>query len=173
MNTEVQLKDVVDSLTLKLWQEGGAEVPLENRIMIPFQGQRYIADERRDGVDETVQNSRKVDVHYDNGGTYSNRISQSTSIQGVAINPEIDVAALCAGGKRNDYVAKRFTQKRGMLIKSATLTGTEGIPLTSSEVNNESVASDSVDLATVRRQLANLDNLTKSWNERNAVSTLE
>jgi len=91
---------------------------------------------------------------------------------------------LLKGGKTNDYVPRRFTEKRGLTIKAATMYNTSPVlakTLASSRsfgkisrsFSGGSRGNDSLDLATVREQIHQLDLLTKSWKQRPTLSVTE
>lgn len=172
MRDEVdRLNSVIDSMTTKLWQDGELEIPLERRILVPFQGSRSVKsimsegrDESEVGHDENKQNSLE---HNDSDiGLHSSKIKLAAPFARIGNDPNIDVAALCVGGKSQDYVPRRFATKRGRHIKSATLL--DEIPRPSLERgNSRSTAS----FATVRRQMSQLDQLTKTWTSGADISS--
>lgn len=158
MRDEVdRLNNLIDSMTTKLWQDGEVQLPLERRIIIPFQGTGKTSlpekdlwsegrDESETGHDEGKKESspnKTVEV-----------VSRGNETKLTRFDPNIDVAALCVGGKPKNYVPRRFATKRGDEIKSAIWDD--------SSISNDTRTS--VTLATVRRQMNQLDQLTKSWN---------
>ena len=180
-----RLNAVIDSLTTQLWQEGAVEVPLESRIIVPFQGLATMSDRH----DTSSISGSDTERHKERRDTLDSRRSYeegqlSVPFTSVEVSPEVDLATLLKGGKTNDYAPRRFTEKRGLTIKSATMYRTSPVvakTLASSgsfgkisrSFSGASSGGDSLDLATFREQIHQLDILTKSWNERPSVSVTE
>ena len=180
-----RLNAVIDSLTTQLWQEGAVEVPLESRIIVPFQGSAPMSD-RHDTSSISGSDTQK---HEERRDTLDSRRSheegqRSVPFTSVEVSPEVDLATLLKGGKTNDYVPRRFTEKRGLTIKAATMHSTSPVVAKNSASSRSfgkisrsfsggSRGSESIDLATVREQINQLDLLTKSWKQRPSVSVTE
>ena len=169
-NEADRLNRVIDSLTTQLWQEGAVQLPLESRIIVPFQGSlqsnyriENIIDRSDDHQNIEVRDTRDTERN-DNEARYL------TPLISVELSRKFNLDALLKGGKSNDYVPRRFAEKRGRTIQSATTSSyvTKVSSLRSfgripRSFSGDSRDSDSLDLITVREQINQLDLLTKSW----------
>ena len=164
-NEVERLNGVVDSLTTKFWQNGEAAIPMESRIIVPFQGSgvvtnRKVETQSRDEsevVDNEIKTKAKILTAHDVNNRSREMNDKTTRTPIVQKDQGADLAVICAGGKAKDFVPRRFTTKRGRLIKSATFKDSLPSPDTTNSQRSNA------DLATVRRQLTQLEALTKSW----------
>jgi len=192
---ETRLNSIIDSFTTQLWQEGDGKVPLESRIVVPFQGIRPASaassalgplcgvvgrsGEHRDELDTGMYANETLNTR--KNGAHRNDTKPMSTRGGMDPNTNTNDANMYIGGKNNEYVPKRFTSKRGRLIKSATLRptvekGGNGISSNSglSGISGSNTGlSDGIDLATVIAQINNLDALAKSWTKCRDMPTME
>lgn len=194
LRDEIEEKtNVIESLVTKIWQEGNAEVPIQSRITVPFQGSKV---EERNDVSSTNRNRAEVRDEF-TAKKKDFKSQSSLPLTTVEIGEaEEDMSPYITGGKSNEYKPIRFSPKRGHEVKSAispiSAPELDGIVNNSSKsvisnplvtpsiidsiqreqlsvpslVMSSSSMSDSVDLATIREQLRQLDVLTKTWKEK-------
>jgi len=180
-----RLNAVIDSLTTQLWQEGAVEVPLESRIIVPFQGLAPMPDRHNNSSISGSDTQRKEEGRDTQDSRRSHaEYKRSAPLTSVDVSPEVDLATLLKGGKDNDYIPRRFTEKRGRTIKAATMHSASPVVAKNSASSRSfgkisrsfsggSRGSDSIDLATVREQINQLDVLTKSWRQRTSALETE
>lgn len=194
LREEIEEKaNVIESLVTKIWQEGNAEVPIQSRITVPFQGSKV--EERNDGPSISRNRTEIRDEFTAKKKDFKSQSSLPLTTVEVG-EAEEDMSPYTTGGKSNDYEPIRFSPKRGQEVKSAispiSAPELDGIVNNSSKsiisnylvtpsvfdsiqreqlsvpslVMSSSSMSESVDLATIREQLRELDILTKTWKEK-------
>ena len=176
-----RLNQVIESLTTQLWQEGAVKIPLESRIIVPFQGSFSSNDRIHKHLINEKYKQRNIEGRdTQDSGRNDKDTQHPIPFTSVELSPNVDLNTLLKGGKTNDFVPRRFTEKRGRTIKSATISSFVSKASSSKSVGSRprsfsgsSRGSDSIDLATVREQINQLDLLTKSWQDRTHLTVNE